>query len=612
MDDHNHILARFDEVPFLWSHRKIKDFQKAEIIALGAAGIRKHMIMQNFISRYGGFDMVGFTRRDIYNMCCMEKKRLLHNGDAATAVGIMVGRKERDPEFFFEYRTDEEGRLTSMFWCDSQSRLDYQDFGDVVVFDSTYKMNRYAMPFIPFVGINSHRKTTVFGCAVVSDEKVETYVWLLETFLRAMCQKKPRSIITDGDAAMMKAIRQVLPGVRHRLCSWHIEKNMQKHLHYKSLKEFRSLIYYSTSHAVWEQRWNAYVRTWQTSKTKKWLSRMYKMKHYWAASYLSDGFFLGMKSNQRSESLNSSLHLHLNFGMTMVDLVLHFENCTIRHRETEAHDNTVSTQTSPVAITTSKDIEEACADVFTYVNFYILQGELKLIDQLEIFEKMAGNHGSIKYLVAWKNNRKNIFIVEYTPADLNETIKCSCRRMLRKGLPCKHILYVLKDLKLTKIPSCCVLKRLSKAARSGLPSKRVSDLFGWGWSSAEDRAAYGDICQLQAEASHVACKDPFLMKKLKDALEDIISYKHVPKVKEDGTSHVINQNSQPFGVHTVPIGDPLKVSTKGGRKKGATKEDHHTTKNGRPLGFDEEPTVRLCSICKLPGHKKTTCPLNPK
>ena len=35
-DEHNHILARYDEVPFLWSHRKIKDFQKAEIIANGS------------------------------------------------------------------------------------------------------------------------------------------------------------------------------------------------------------------------------------------------------------------------------------------------------------------------------------------------------------------------------------------------------------------------------------------------------------------------------------------------------------------------------------------------------------------------------------------------
>ena len=39
-DKHNHVLASSDEVPFLWSHRKIKDFQRAEILALGAAGMR--------------------------------------------------------------------------------------------------------------------------------------------------------------------------------------------------------------------------------------------------------------------------------------------------------------------------------------------------------------------------------------------------------------------------------------------------------------------------------------------------------------------------------------------------------------------------------------------
>ena len=80
-------------------------------------------------------------------------------------------------------------------------------------------MTRYAMPLIPFVGVNNHRKTMIFGCAVVSDDKVETFVLLLETFLKAMRQKKPKSIITDVDAAMMKAIRKVLSDVRHRLCA---------------------------------------------------------------------------------------------------------------------------------------------------------------------------------------------------------------------------------------------------------------------------------------------------------------------------------------------------------------------------------------------------------
>ena len=118
--------------------------------------------------------------------------KLLAQGDADTAIGIMITRRERDPDFFFEHTVDDEGRLKNLFWCDSQSRRDYVDYGDVTVFDNTYRMNRYGMPFIPFVGLNNHCCTTMFGCAIVSDEMEDTYVWLLQTFLRAHCQKKPR------------------------------------------------------------------------------------------------------------------------------------------------------------------------------------------------------------------------------------------------------------------------------------------------------------------------------------------------------------------------------------------------------------------------------------
>ena len=253
-DSHNHKLASPDEVPFLWSHRKIKEFQKAEILSMGAAGVRTHTIMDSFIGKAGWYGDVGFTRRDIYNLCSKEKRKMRSKGDAATAIGIMADRKKRDPSFFYDFELDEDGHLNRLFWCDSQSRQDYDDFGDVVVFDSTYKMNRYGMPFIPFVGLNNHRKTTVFACAIVSDETEATYTWLLQTFLKAMCQKMPRSVITDADAAMIRAIRQVLPDVWHRICTWHIEKNMKIHLSHKSLNQFRTLLYYATSITTFEER----------------------------------------------------------------------------------------------------------------------------------------------------------------------------------------------------------------------------------------------------------------------------------------------------------------------------------------------------------------------
>ncbi|KAK1561290.1 hypothetical protein QYE76_027245 [Lolium multiflorum] len=237
-DKHNHDPAEPCQTPFLRSHRTINDAQRSEILSMGSMGIRKHLIMRKFIAGSGSFAGVGFTRKDLYNMCSRERRRLLFDGDATTAIRIMSKRKKRDPEFFFEYDVDEKGRLKHMFWCDSQSRRDYQDYGDVLVFDSTYKMNKYKMPFVPFVGLNNHRRTTVFGCAILSSENEQTYVWLLKTFLKAMCQQKPKAVITDADAAMIAAIGEVFSGVSHRICSFHIEKNMEMHLPNKSLNEF--------------------------------------------------------------------------------------------------------------------------------------------------------------------------------------------------------------------------------------------------------------------------------------------------------------------------------------------------------------------------------------
>ncbi|XP_010229941.1 protein FAR1-RELATED SEQUENCE 12-like [Brachypodium distachyon] len=366
---------------------------------------------------------------------------MMGSGDEYEYIGnsdIDMGHEE-DPE-------ESEVITGSYSGSTSESRQDYQDFGDVVVFDNTYKMNRYGMPFIPFVGLNNHRKTTVFGCAIVSDEPEETYVWLLQTFLRAMCQKKPKAVITDGDASMIRAIGAVHIGVWHRLCSWHIEKNMKKHLSFKSTKEFRSLLYYTTSEDTFEDRWNAFVQKLWTDRTEPWLRRMYRKKRLWAASYLSGGFFLGMRSNQRSESLNSCLHLHLDFGMTLVDLIVHYENATVRNHEAEASDDCSCSQTLAVAVTNCKAIEVADSRVFTPANFYMVQKDLKNIGGLQVFDVHDGDPR--RFIVGWKNNNRYRFAVDYTPGSSEETIKCSCRMMARKGLPCKHILYILKVLKL--------------------------------------------------------------------------------------------------------------------------------------------------------------------
>ena len=74
-----------------------------------------------------------------------------------------------------------------------------------------------------------------FGCAFLTDESTDSFIWLFETFLRAMgCRqpksiftdqdqamggRQPKSIFTDQDQVMANAIKAVFSKARHRLCS---------------------------------------------------------------------------------------------------------------------------------------------------------------------------------------------------------------------------------------------------------------------------------------------------------------------------------------------------------------------------------------------------------
>ncbi|CAN0837554.1 Protein FAR1-RELATED SEQUENCE 12 [Linum grandiflorum] len=49
---------------------------------------------------------------------------------------------------------------------------------------------------------------------------------------KAMGGKKPKVVVTDGDLAMLNAIKEVFPEAFHRRCAWHIRKNL-KSLHFK-------------------------------------------------------------------------------------------------------------------------------------------------------------------------------------------------------------------------------------------------------------------------------------------------------------------------------------------------------------------------------------------
>lgn len=118
---------------------------------------------------------VGYLRRDVQNRLDYAKHRKLKESDVETCLSYLEGKKSGDAAFYYYYTVNEDNRLGDLFWCDGGARADYVVFGDILAFDATYRTNTYRKPFVVLLGINHHRRTIVFGFALLSDETKHTY-----------------------------------------------------------------------------------------------------------------------------------------------------------------------------------------------------------------------------------------------------------------------------------------------------------------------------------------------------------------------------------------------------------------------------------------------------
>ncbi|KAJ7960404.1 Protein FAR1-RELATED SEQUENCE like [Quillaja saponaria] len=111
--------------------------------------------------------------------------------DAQNLLEYFKKMQAENPGFFYAIQLDEDNRMSNVFWADARSRAAYNHFGDAVTLDTTYRVNRYRVPFAPFTGVNNHGQTILFGCALLLDDSEGSFVWLFKTFLTAMNDRHP-------------------------------------------------------------------------------------------------------------------------------------------------------------------------------------------------------------------------------------------------------------------------------------------------------------------------------------------------------------------------------------------------------------------------------------
>ena len=378
---HNHSFATGNMSQYLRSHRKVTEAQLANAEVAKSVGISNKATIDLMTKEACGPENLGFISTDMKNRLYSKRTIKAKVGDTGGVVEYKENKVSEDVKFFYSIQVDEDDLITNIFWTDSKMVSDYALFGDVICFDTTYRKLDDGRPFGLIVGVNNHKKTIVFGAALLYDETAESFGWLFRTFLTAMSGKHPRTILTDEDAAMAKAISEVLPHSHHRLCVWHMNQNACKHLagvvpEYKKFNsDFQHCIYDIEEEEEFISAWNDMLDK-HGLRENTWLQRLFEKREQWALVYGRNTFSAHMSTTQRSESMNNELKRYISVKYDMLTFFEHFERLVSDKRCEEVKYDFKATQTTPKLKVESSYMLKQAAGTYTPAIFKMFQHQV--------------------------------------------------------------------------------------------------------------------------------------------------------------------------------------------------------------------------------------------
>ncbi|PIN08551.1 hypothetical protein CDL12_18872 [Handroanthus impetiginosus] len=342
----------------------------------GVPPARAFGLMQNLA---GGEQNLGFTQSEVFSELTRQKrKKKINSGDA---VGLNM-------------EVESDITLINIFFRDSRCFVDYESFGDVLSFDTTYKTKKYGLKCAPFVEINHHKENIMFGFALISDETESSFKWLFRTFLESMAGKQPQLIITDQCQAMINAIRTVFPTTHYRLCQWHINQNAPSH--FESLNTNSGFKHLWTKCMSYYDHIEAFEARWQL------------MVENYNIIFSNHIFSCGLMATSRSEGTNTALKKAIgNATSSLLDCVHGYEKILSNCRSEETKKGIHCHHTQLALLAHHNPLLKYATEVYTHNIFHLFQNELKDSFNFECMEEPTYPISSLRRVYT-QANLKNI------------------------------------------------------------------------------------------------------------------------------------------------------------------------------------------------------------
>lgn len=456
--EHNHELLP-DQAHFFRSHRNV-DPLKNDV------RIRRRKILAAVSKQFSGYQNVVCLENYTRNQHDKGRSLVLEPGDAQLLLELFMHMQEENPRFFYAVDLNEEHRLRNVFWIDAKGMDDYIHFGDVVSFDTFYFTSKYKIPLVLFAGVDHHSQPTVFGFALIADDTVYTFLWLMQTWLISMGGIAPKVILTDQNNDLKAAIASVFPESRHCFCLWHVVEKIPRQLNYLTMwhdsfvAKFNKCIYRSWTEQQFKKRWLKLLDRFKL-REDEWFQSLYEDRTRWAPVFIRGISFAGLSTSSRSESLNSLFDKYIPRETSLREFLEKYKLLLENRYEEEAKADFDAWHETP-ELKSPSPFEKQTLFVYTHEIFKKFQVEVLGAAACHL-KKEKEDEATTTYTVKDFEENQD-FLVEWN--ELNADIYCSCRSFEYKGYLCRHAIVVLQMSGIFNIPSKYILQRWTNAALS--------------------------------------------------------------------------------------------------------------------------------------------------
>ncbi|PIM99640.1 hypothetical protein CDL12_27863 [Handroanthus impetiginosus] len=150
--DHNH---HHEPMMQIVVRDVIAPSNKTSLTLLTKIGMRPCNVLRFMEHLMGGTGKLSFNWKDAYNYLYKQCQEMISNGDVNTTICHLEDMRSHFQGMIYKYIIDDEGVLIKLFWCDEMSRAEFNMFGDVLMFDNTYKANKYKFTLVMISGVNN-------------------------------------------------------------------------------------------------------------------------------------------------------------------------------------------------------------------------------------------------------------------------------------------------------------------------------------------------------------------------------------------------------------------------------------------------------------------------